>query len=157
MPLRHPHFILRLILVVNRDVQISPVAVIGSATQATGNLLASLDRQHVAEIEDGLLPVGVLCVWACGKSYRLVASRKLNVEPCDEGVDEVVAAHGKVERELECEIIGCASVEVECDDGGGISDNGFELDSVDKWFGECGHLQRRVVEAVDVIPDCDSH
>ena len=48
-----------------------------------------LDCQDVPKVEDGLLPVSVLCVGPGGELDGLVAGAELDVEPGDEGVDEV--------------------------------------------------------------------
>ena len=130
------------------------VVLVGGAGEHALDLLAGLDGEDVLEVEDGLLPVGVLCVGAGGELDGLVAAGKLDIEPGDQGVDEVVAANLYLVRKLECEICYCALVEVEGDDSGGVGDNGLELDGVDEGLGESGVLQRAVVEAPDVVPDC---
>jgi len=50
--------------VLDLDVQISSVAVVGLAQQSAVELLAGLDSKVVVEVEDGLLPMRVLCVGA---------------------------------------------------------------------------------------------
>jgi hypothetical protein len=117
------------------------------------NLLSGLDGQNIREVEHGLLPVGVLCVWSGAESDGLVACGEFDVEPGDEGVDVVGAADGELEWEGESEIGDGAGVEVEGEDGAWIGDDGLELDGVDEGFGEGGEFERGVVEAVDVVPD----
>jgi len=78
-----------------------------------------------------------------------VAGGELDVEPGDEGVDVVGAAHGHVEGEGEGEVGGGAGVEVEGQDGAGVGDDGFEVDGVDEGLGEGGEFEGGVVEAVD--------
>jgi hypothetical protein len=55
----------------------------------------------------------------------------------------------------ECQVCRSAGVEIQGNDGGGIGDDCFELNGVDERFRERGDFERGVVEAPDVIPDCD--
>jgi len=83
----------------------------------------------------------------------LVACGEINIEPCDQCVDEIIAAGIKDERSSKSQVGGCAGVEVEGEDGGGVGNDGFNLDSVDEGLGKSGVLERGVVEAVNVVPD----
>lgn len=130
------------------------VVLVGGAGEHALDLLAGLDGEDVLEVEDGLLPVGVLGVGTGGELDGLVAGGELDVEPRDHGVDVVGAAHGEGEGELEGEVCDGAGVQVDGDDRSGVGDNGLELDGVDEGLGESGVLQRAVVEAPDVVPDC---
>ena len=141
-------------LVGESDVEITAVVVVRRADELTVDLLAGLDGEDVLEVEDGLLPVGVLGVGTGGELDGLVAGGELDVEPRDHGVDVVGAAHGEGEGELEGEVCDGAGVQVDGDDRSGVGDNGLELDGVDEGLGESGVLQRAVVEAPDVVPDC---
>ena len=142
-------------LVGESDVEVTAVVVVGRACELTVDLLAGLHGKDVLEVEDGLLPVGVLGVRASGEADGLVAGGELDVEPRDHGVDVVGAAHGEGEGKLEGEVLNGAGVEVEGDDGRGVGDDGLELDGVDERLGESGVLERGVVEAPDVVPDCE--
>jgi hypothetical protein len=141
-------------LVLETNVEVAGVVLVGSAREHALDLLAGLDGEDVLEVEDGLLPVCVLGVGTGGELDGLVAGGELDVEPRDHGVDVVGAAHGKGEGELEGEVRDGAGVEVDGDDRGGVGDDGLELDGVDEGLGEGGVLQRAVVEAPDVVPDC---
>jgi hypothetical protein len=145
--------VLRFHFVVNRNIKISPVAVVGSAAELAAHALTSLCRQHVGEVEDGLLPVRILGMRACAESHRLVAGAELDVEPCDEGVHVVGTSNREIEWEAEREIGGCDGVEVQCDHCTRVGDDSLELHGVDERFGKGGKLERCVVEAVDIIPD----
>ena len=140
--------------ILNLDVQISSVAVVGLAEQGTVELLAGLDGEVVVEVEDGLLPVGVLCVGAGAELDGLVAGGELNVEPGDQSVDVVGAADGEGVRKVEGEIGDLAGVEVEGDERSGVGDDSLKVDSIDEGLGESGALEGSVVEAPDVVPDC---
>lgn len=142
--------------ILDLDVQISSVALVGLAEKSAIELLAGLDGKVVVEVEDGLLPMRVLCVRAGAELDGLVAGRELNVEPGDQGVHVVGAADGERVGEVEGEIGDLAGVEIEGDERCGVSDDGLEVDSVDQRLGEGGALERRVVEAPDVVPDCDA-
>jgi hypothetical protein len=140
--------------VLDLDVQISSVSLVGLAEKSTVKLLASLDGKVVVKVENGLLPVGVFCVGASRELDGLVAGRELDIEPGDDGVDVVGAADGERVGEVECEILNLASVEIEGDERNGIGDDSLEVDSVDEGLGEGGALEGGVVEAPDVVPDC---
>lgn len=129
-----PVGVVRLEGVVDVDVEVAPVLGVGLDLQDARDLLARLDGEHVLEVEDGLLPVGVLCVRAGGEADRLVAGREVDVEPGDEGVDEVVALDGQLEGGGEGQVGRGAGVEVEGEDGHGVGDDRLELDRVDEGF-----------------------
>jgi hypothetical protein len=141
-------------LVLEGDVEVAVVVLVGGASEHALDLLAGLDCEDVLEVEDGLLPVGVLGVGTGGELDGLVAGGELDVEPRDHGVDVVGAAHGEGEGELEGEVRDGASVQVDGNDRGRVGDDGLELDGVDEGLGEGGVLQRAVVKAPDVVPDC---
>ena len=84
--------VLRVHLVVDLDVEVSSVVLVGLAAESALDGLTGLDGQDVSQVEDGLFPVGVLGVWASAESHGLVAGREFNVEPSDHGVDVVGAA-----------------------------------------------------------------
>jgi len=140
--------------ILNLDVQISSVAVVGLAEKSSVELLAGLDGEVVVEVEDGLLPVGVLCVGAGAELDGLVAGGELNVEPGDQSVDVVGAADGEGVGKVEGEVGDLAGVEVEGDERSGVSDDSLKVDSIDEGLGESGALEGSVVEAPDVVPDC---
>jgi len=140
-------------LVVDGDVEVAVVLLARLVLEETGDGLAFLDGQDVLKVEDGLLPVRVLCVRAGGKLDGLVAAGEFDVEPGDQGMDEVVATNLELVRQLEGEVRDSARVEIECDDGGGVGDNGLDVDGVDERLGQSGVLEGGVVEAPDVVPD----
>lgn len=148
-----PSHVLRLHLIINHNIQISSVIVVGLAAQHALHTLPSLYGKHILQIEYCLLPVRVLGVRTRTEAHRLVAGGELDVEPGDQRMDVVGAADGHGEGEFEGEVGGCAGVEVEGYDGCRVGDDGFELDGVDEGFGESGGFEGRVVEAVDVVPD----
>lgn len=139
--------------VLELDVEVAGVLAVRPVVERALDLLALLDGEDLVEVEDGLLPVGVLGVGAGGEADGLVAGRELDVEPGDHGVDEVVAAGGEVEGAREGQVGGCALVEVEGEDARGVGDDGLDLDRVNQGFREGGFLEGGVVEAVDVVPD----
>lgn len=151
--LSRPAHIASLQLVVDSNVQIPPVLLAGLAVESADDLLAGLDGQDVLEVEDGLLPVCVLGVWACGELDWLVAGGKLDVEPGDQGVHVVGAADGELVWEAEGEILHLDGVEVEGDNREWVGDDGLHLDGVDEWLGQGGVLEWGVIEAPDVVPD----
>ena len=153
MAVSYSALVLGLELVVDGNVQISPVALVWSAAERAGHVLAGLDGQDIGEVEDSLLPVRVLGVGSGAESHGLVAGGKLNVEPGDEGVDVVCPADLKAVREGEVEVVHGAFVEVEGENGRRVCHDGLEFDSVDKRLRQGGELQRSVVESVDVVPN----
>jgi len=140
MPLRHPPRLLRLHLIINRDIQVSSVIHIRPTAELPTDTLTGFGSKYVGEIEDGLLPVRVLGMRARAKPYRLMTGGKLDVEPGYQGVDVVGAPAGEVEGQAEGEVGWGAGVEVEGDDGAGVCDDSFEIDGVDEGFGEGGEF-----------------
>jgi hypothetical protein len=116
-------------------------------------LFALLDGQDFAQVENGLLPVSVLGMGTGAESNWLVASSEVNVEPCDESVDEVVATAIEDKGRGECEVGGCAGVEIEGEDCGWVGDNSLDFDGIDERFGEGSVLEWGVIESVDIVPD----
>ena len=88
--------VVRLELVVDSDVEIAVVLLAGLVLKNTGDSLAFLDGQNVLEVENSLLPVGVLCVGTSRELDRLVAACELDIEPGNQSVDEVAAADLKL-------------------------------------------------------------
>ena len=148
-------WILSLELVRDLDIKVTWVLGVWSVGEDTTNLLSLLDGQDITEVEDGLLPVSVLGVWAGREADWLVAGGEIDVEPGDDGVDKVVAAGVEEEWGSEGQVGESALVEVEGQDGGWVGDNGLDLDGVDEWLSEGSLLEWGVVEAVDVVPEVD--
>jgi hypothetical protein len=148
-----PVHVVCLELVRDLDVQVTVVLLAWPGVKDTGYALTLLDGQDVLEVEDSLFPVGVLCVGASGELDGLVASGELNVEPRDDGVDEVGAANLQAVRHVEGQVGDGTGVKIESEDGGGVGDDGLDVDGVDEGLGHGGGLERAVVEAPDVVPD----
>jgi hypothetical protein len=140
-------------LVLDLDVEISWVLGVRSAVKNTTNLLALLDSKDFTEVEDGLLPVSVLGVWASGETDWLVASGEVNVEPRNKSMDKVISSAVEDEWGCESEVGNGAGVEVEGEDCGWVGNNSLDLNCVDKRLSKSSLLERRIIEAVDVIPD----
>lgn len=141
-------------LVLNLDVKVAAVSVVGLDVQGTLNLLASLHGDHVLEVEDSLLPVGVLGVGAGREADGLVGGGEVDVEPGNKGVDEVIAAGRELEGGGEGEVGNLALVEVQGQDRCGVSNHRLHLDRVNQGLGKSSGLEGAVVKAVDVVPDC---
>lgn len=148
-----PRGVLVLELVIDGDIKITLVFLVGAVVERALNLLALLDGEDVLEVEDGLLPVGVLGVGTGREADGLVAGGEVNVEPGDKGVDEVIASGDELEVGLESQVGSGASVKVEGQDVDGVSDDGLNVNSVDKGLGKSSLLKRAVIESVNVIPD----
>lgn len=147
------HWVVSLKFIRDLNIQIALVLLIGLVVQNTLDLLALLHGEDLAQVEDGLLPVSVLGVWAGGETDGLVAGGEVNVEPGDQGVDEIVAADVEGEGESKGEVGGGAGVEIEGYDCVRVCYDSLDLDGVNEGFGEGGGFERGVVEAVDVVPD----
>lgn len=150
-----PGLVLSLEGVVELDVEVATVLVVGLDLQVALDLLALVDGDDLVEVKDGLLPVGVLCVGARGEADGLVAGGKLNVEPRHQRVNEVVAPGRQAEGYAEGQVGRGALVQVEGQDGGGVRDDGLDVDRVDQGLRQGRLLERRVVEAVDVVPEAN--
>lgn len=106
-------------LVINSDVQVSWVAIVGRAGQLALDGLASLDGHGLLGVEDSLLPVRVLGVGASREVDGLVASIERDVEPRDEGVDVVVTVGSDREGHMEVEVLLCDSQDINVLEGAG--------------------------------------
>lgn len=141
-------------VVMNGNVQVAVILLVRLVCHDAGDLLAFLDGQGLAQVENCLLPVRVLSVRTGREADRLVASAELDIEPCNQGVDEVVPSYGQLPLLCECKVLLGDGVQVEGDHRCRICDDSLHLDGVDKRLGQGGGFQRRVVEAIDVVPDC---
>lgn len=130
------------------------VLLAGPSVKVTLDGLALFNCKHVLEVEHCLFPVSVLCVWAGREPDGLVACGKLDIEPRNDGVDEVAAAGLQLVWKIEGKVSDGAGVQVECDDWGWVSHDGLDVDSVDEGLGHGSFLERSVVETPDVVPDC---
>jgi hypothetical protein len=90
---------------------------------------------------------------ASGEADGLVAGGKVDVEPRDQGVDEVVAGNRELEGDLESQIVCGALVKIESEDGSGFGDSGLDLDGINEGLGESSSLKGGVVEAINIVPD----
>ena len=97
-------------VVVDLDVQVAAVLFVGAVVERALDLLALLDGQDVLEVEDSLLPVGVLGMGTGREADRLVAGGELDIKPGHEGVDEIVPSALQVERTAEGQVGGFALV-----------------------------------------------
>lgn len=132
-----PRHIISLKLVRNHYIQIAFLNLVWLAAENTTNLFTFLYSENFAEIEDGLFPVGVLCVRAGRESNGFVAGGEIDIKPCNYSMDKVVSLNVKEELTRVCKVFGCAGVEVEFEDFVGIGNNGFDIDDVHKRFGKC--------------------
>jgi hypothetical protein len=148
-----PCGVLGIKFVLNGDVEVTRVLLVGLAGERAVDLLTLLHGKNVLEIQDGLLPVGVLGVRSGGETDGLVTGGELDVEPGHQGMDEVVSPSSKLELGAESKIGGCALVKIKRKDEGGIRHNSLHLDNVDKGLRQGRLLEWGVVEAIDIIPD----
>jgi len=140
LALRRASHVLGLQLVRDANIQVSTVLLIRLTAEATLDALAGLDGQNVRQVEDGLLPVRVLCVRPCGELDWLVAGAELDVEPRYQGVHVVGAAHRQAEGGVEGQVGYGAFVQVEGQDCGWVCHDGFHVHRVDQWLGQGGVL-----------------
>lgn len=145
--------VLALEVVVNLNIEITAVLRVGLDAQDAVDLLALLDGEDVLQVENRLLPVGVLSVGTSREADRLVASSEVNVKPGNQGVDVVVTLDGKLEVGSECQVSSGASVEVQVQDSNWVGDNSLDLDGVDQRLRQSSLFQRGVVETIDVVPN----
>lgn len=140
-------------LVADGDIEVTGVLFRGLGRDLANNLLALGSDELVGDVEDGLLPVGVLGVGTGGKAEGLVAGGELNIEPRDEGMDVVVALDVEGELSGERELLNGDGVEINRVGEARLGDNSLELDGIDQRFRERDLLHGGVVEAIDVVPD----
>lgn len=87
------------------------------------------------------------------ESDRFMAGSEIDIEPCNKSVDEIVTTNIKLEWRGESEIFLGACVEIEGKNCGRVGNDSLNLDGVDERFGESGSLERRIIEAINVVPD----
>lgn len=140
-------------LVVDLDVEITIVAVVGRTRQCALDDVSVRDGQCLWGVEHCLLPVSVLGLWAGAELDGLVASGELDVEPSKEGVDVVVTGSLELEGNLEGEVLLLDGTDVDVLDGTWLRNNSLEVYAVDQWFTESDVLDTRVVKSINVVPD----
>ena len=140
-------------LVIDLDVKITFVLCIWLVCQISCHTLTFLHCKYFAKIENSLLPVRIFGMWAGRESNRFVTGGKINVEPGDEGVNEIISLATETVGSGKGEFSSCDRVEIDCEYRTWISDKGFHLDCVDQWLGQSVVFHRREVEAIDVVPD----
>ena len=91
------HWIISLKLILNLHIQISLLHRIRPVIQSSLNLLSLLHRQYFLQVEHCLFPVCVLCVWTGREADGFVARGKVDIEPGNKSVNEIIAA------DVECE------------------------------------------------------
>jgi hypothetical protein len=77
-----------------------------------------------------------------------MARFETNVEPSNHGMYEVISSSPEFEVTNESEICNSASCEIDIEYTVRISDNGFEVDSVNQRFSHCDSSNGREVEAI---------
>lgn len=97
----------------------------------------NLDDDGFLEVKHDLFPVGVFCVGTGTKSYGFMAAIKADVEPCDEGVNEIVAGGTEFKVGYESEVGDGAGGKVDVEDSVWVCDDGFEVDGIDERFTHC--------------------
>jgi hypothetical protein len=122
------------------DVEIALVFVVGFVLEDAAYLLSLLYGQDFSEVEDGLLPVRIFGVRACGEADWLMACCEVDIEPSDQGMYEIISTDVKGEGRGKSEVGGFACVEIEGEDSSRISDYGFDFDGVNEWLSQSGVL-----------------
>lgn len=110
--LRVPHRIHGFELVRDVDIKVALVLVVRFVLKDAGHSLFLLNSKHIAQVEYRLLPVGISRMRSGGKANRLVACRKVNIEPRNQRMNEVVALGMERERRFECQLFGGDGVEI---------------------------------------------
>ena len=150
----HPARIIRLKLIGNRDIQISFLLIVRLACKTSCDLFILLYRKDFPKVEDCLLPVCVFTVGASGELNRLVTSCEFNIEPGDERMDKILGSSDfECEGCFECKIGRTDVVEIDDKDTCRISNACLDLHRIDEWFAQSSILERRIVKAINVIPN----
>lgn len=140
-------------LVSKLDVKVTSVLGVGLDVELDLDILVFADGKHVLEIEDSLLPVGVLGVGASREADGLVAGGEVDIEPRDKSVDEVISLSSELKVSGESQVGGGAGVKIESENGGRVGDDGLEFDGIDEGLGQSSLLQGAIIKAIDVVPD----
>ena len=141
-------------LVRDCDVKIPLLFLVRFACQEACHLFVLLDTEHISEVKYGLFPVSVFAMRTGGERDWLVACSKLDVKPSNQGVYEIDPPNVEDIGGLERKVGGGNGVEVNRENPRGIGHAGFHLYRIHQRFRQRCVLQRRVVEAVDIVPNC---
>ena len=101
-----------------------------------------------------MFPVSVLGVRTSRESDWFVTGAKVDIKPSDQGVDEIIALSSQIERLRESQVRHFHCVEVDGEDWAWIRDQCFHLHSINQGLAEGVLLHGRVIETIDVVPDC---
>lgn len=87
---RFPSRIVGFEFVIDFDIQITLVLGVGFVGQEASEVLTLFNGDHLADVEDGLFPMCVFCVGTGRESDWFVAGAEIDIEPGNDGMDEVV-------------------------------------------------------------------
>ena len=141
-------------LVIDFDIEVALVLRVRLICEVSCNTLAFFDCEDFAEVENRLLPVCIFGVRTGREPNGFVTGSEVDVEPGNEGMDEVVSLATEAERGGKGEFGGCDGIEIDCEHRAWISNQSFEFDGIHQWLGQCILLHWGEVEAIDIIPDC---
>lgn len=105
------------------EINISSIPLIGGDFEGSLNLLPSVHRKVILDVEDGLLPMCVRGFWRCGEANLLVRFGEINAEVGDEGVDVVVTSTAQREVYLKRKVFNLDCVEIKLFDYCVVGDN----------------------------------
>ncbi len=154
-PFCKARFIRRVERVLEGDVEISLVPVIGPIRQSSVDDFTLPQGQDLLRIEHRLLPMRVLRMRSGREADRPVTYRELNVEPYNKRVDKVISPCRELEWVAECEIFDFAGIQIEYEHRRWISDDRLHLHGIHQRLGKGDFLERSVVETIDIIPVCN--
>ena len=117
-------------LVVDFDVEVALILCVGFVCEIACHTLTFLDCKDFAKIENGLLPMRVFGMRTGREPNRFVTRGKVDIEPGDEGMNEIVSLATEAEGSGKGEFGGCDSVEVDGENRTWIRDEGFQFDCI---------------------------
>lgn len=82
-----------------------------------------------------------------------MAGSEIDIEPCDERMDEIISASIKHEGSRECKIGSRACVKIKRENCCWIGDNCLYLDSINERLSKSCMFEGRVVESIYIVPD----
>ncbi|GMS77916.1 hypothetical protein PENTCL1PPCAC_91, partial [Pristionchus entomophagus] len=137
------------------EVQVALVSCVRRTCEDSLELFTLFDSEGILQIEDGLLPVGILAVRSGGESCPLVALGELDGEVSDERLYVVVAVHAENKFRSPGEVGDLDGVEIDLLHA---VVSGYDLvvvHNIDEGLSNCDLADRRHVETVDVVPPVD--
>mmetsp|Transcript_5695 Transcript_5695/g.14416 ORF Transcript_5695/g.14416 Transcript_5695/m.14416 type:complete len:411 (-) Transcript_5695:111-1343(-) len=141
--------------VLDLDVQVARVVVVGPCGDCPAEPLALADSDGLLQVEHRLLPVGRAAAWRGGKAALLVARAKIDVKVDNKRMDVVVAGALELEGRREGAVVLHHLGDVKALELARLGDHLLLLHTVHQRLAHRNLPDARHVKAVHVAPEVD--